>query len=329
MRHYLSDGSRSVFLLLPVLLGLAWSLPRWFFLQTYTPKGQLYYIDHASKSTTWNDPRIPEFVLFWFPFAVNVTDLCFVSLSRRKAQKQKVKPPKYKWDFYNKSQHLRARLRMIQADEGTVTICAHRDALLMDAYNLIANLDAQTLTGRLSIKFEGESGLDYGGMSREWFLGLSREILESEEHKLFVRSGGTRGYEYRVNPHATSEEFFEKYYFVGMVLGMAIYHGKLFHGYFVPSFYSQLMDRDLVVEDLNDYDETVYKSVKYLLDTEGAESLELTFSLTEKNSEGKEIEVDLIENGRNVAVTDQNKQEYVKAVLKFYLGRTEKQNECH
>jgi E3 ubiquitin-protein ligase NEDD4 len=246
-------------------------------------------------------------------------------LFSRRGQKQKVKPPKYKWDFYAKSQHLRARLRTLQTDEGTVTISAHRDALLQDAYNLITNLDTQTLTGRLSIKYEGETGLDYGGMSREWFLGLSREILESDEHKLFVRSGGLRSYDYRINPKATSEEYFEKYYFVGLVLGMAVYHGKLFHGYFVPSFYSQLMDRELVVEDLRDYDETVYKSVKHILENDGAEALDLTFSVTEKADDGKDVEVDLIEGGKSIAVTDQNKQDYSKAILKYYLGRTDKQ----
>jgi hypothetical protein len=216
-------------------------------------------------------------------------------------------------------------LRTLQTDEGTVTISAHRDALLQDAYNLITNLDTQTLTGRLSIKYEGETGLDYGGMSREWFLGLSREILESDEHKLFVRSGGLRSYDYRINPKATSEEYFEKYYFVGLVLGMAVYHGKLFHGYFVPSFYSQLMDRELVVEDLRDYDETVYKSVKHILENDGAEALDLTFSVTEKADDGKDVEVDLIEGGKSIAVTDQNKQDYSKAILKYYLGRTDKQ----
>lgn len=195
---------------------------------------------------------------------------------------------------------------------------------MVDAYNLITNLDSQTLTGRLSIKYEGESGLDYGGMSREWFLGLSKEILENEEQKLFVLSGGLRSYEYRVNPRADSDDYFEKFYFVGMVLGMAVYHGKLFHGYFVPSFYSQLMDREISVEDLRDYDETVYKSVKHILDNDGAEALELTFSVVEKEGD-KDVEIDLIENGRTVAVNDQNKQEYAKAILKYYLGRTEKQ----
>lgn len=270
--------------------------------QAYSPKGQLYYIDHTTKTTSWNDPRIPE-----------------------KPQKAKVKPPKYKWDFYSKSQHLRSRLRAIQNDEGTVTITTNREQLMMDAFNLITNLDAQTLTGRLSIKYDGESGLDYGGMSREWFLGLSREILESSDDKLFIRSGGLRHYEYRVNPKAASDSYFEKYYFVGMVLGMAVYHGKLFHGYFVPSFYSQLMDREIVFEDLRDYDETVYNSVKILLETQGADALDLTFSVTEKDDDGKESEYDLVDNGRNIAVTDENKHEYSKSILKYYLGRTEKQ----
>ena len=37
--------------------------------------------------------------------------------------------------------------------------------------------DAEVLKTRLWVIFDGERGLDYGGLSREWFLILSREMF--------------------------------------------------------------------------------------------------------------------------------------------------------
>jgi len=91
-------------------------------------------------------------------------------------------------------------------------------------------------------------------MSREWFLSLSTEILEGK-HKLFLR---TPNNEYRINPRLELKEtILERYYFVGMVIGLALYHGKLFNGYFIPAFYKSLLEKEVTFEDLKAVDDKV------------------------------------------------------------------------
>lgn len=159
-----------------------------------------------------------------------------------------ISPPRYKRDLYGKVQCFLARLHMQQEDQGELQIVVSRDAILEDSLNLITNLDGFTLTRRLFIKFTGEEyacalffetdllrGLDYGGMSRDWFLSLSRE-LTLPERKLFEPD--PRGYFYNIHRKADAISSFQTYfYFVGQLIGMACYHGRLLEPHFSPIIY--------------------------------------------------------------------------------------------
>jgi len=57
----------------------------------------------------------------------------------------------------------------------------------------------QDLRRRLFINFKGEEGLDYGGVAREWFFMLSREIM-NPMYCLFEYSGGNGSYTLQINP---------------------------------------------------------------------------------------------------------------------------------
>jgi hypothetical protein len=266
--------------------------------QSITSKGQAYFIDHVNKTTTFFDPR-----------------------RRSSTQLVKSRPPKYKWDIHSKIQHLRGKLHQQQHDEGILEIAVRREHIFEDSAAYLANLDPLTLTRTLHIKYDGETGLDYGGMSRDWFLSLSEEMM-SEKFELFVRKGN----EYFINHHADSAQHIERFYFVGTIMGLAIYHGKLFHSYFNFPFYKSVLERDLTMDDLQLIDEQLYKSLKYIQENDtGIDDLCLTFSVVEELPDGTEREVDLKEKGRNIAVTKENKKEYLELCVQYYLHRGDKQ----
>jgi len=102
-----------------------------------------------------------------------------VNNSNKKKKKKKEKLPKYKKDLYSKLQVLLFKIHQRQNDEGSIQILVSRENLLQDSFRFISTMDALTLTRRLFIKFDGEEGLDYGGMSREWFLSLSEAVFFS------------------------------------------------------------------------------------------------------------------------------------------------------
>lgn len=59
-----------------------------------------------------------------------------------------------------------------------LNIPCRRDHIFEDSYNVIMNIrDPEMLKSRLYVEFQGETGLDYGGVAREWFHLLSHEMF--------------------------------------------------------------------------------------------------------------------------------------------------------
>lgn len=78
--------------------------------------------------------------------------------------------------------------------------------------------------------------------------------------------------------------------------------------YFVKAFYKIITGAPLTIEDVEDFDNEVYKSMKWLLDND-ADLLGLVFS-AEFDFFGKVEEIELKKNGKNIDVTNANKLEY-------------------
>ena len=104
-----------------------------------TNTARVYFVDHNTKTTTWDDPRLPS------------------SLDQN--------VPQYKRDFRRKLIYFRSQpaLRILS---GQCHVKVRRSHIFEDSYAEIMRASAQDLKKRLMIKFDGEDGLDYGGLSR-------------------------------------------------------------------------------------------------------------------------------------------------------------------
>lgn len=104
-----------------------------------TNTARVYFVDHNTKTTTWDDPRLPS------------------------ALDQNV--PQYQRDFRRKLVYFRSQpsLRIMS---GQCHIKVRRGSIFEDSYAEIMRQSPSELKKKLMIKFEGEDGLDYGGLSR-------------------------------------------------------------------------------------------------------------------------------------------------------------------
>lgn len=111
------------------------------------------------------------------------------------------------------------------------------------------------LKTKLWIEFEGETGLgkqflcvvgfynnvylstDYGGLAREWFFLLSKEMF-NPYYGLFEYSA-MDNYTLQINPYSglCNEEHINYFKFIGRIAGMAVYHGKLLDGKLTLKFH--------------------------------------------------------------------------------------------
>ena len=73
------------------------------------------------------------------------------------------------------------------------------------------------LRRKIYVSFDGEEGLDYGGVAREWFFLLSHEIL-NPKLKLFE---STESNSLVISPSSVEvDDYLTKFQFIGRVIAM-------------------------------------------------------------------------------------------------------------
>ncbi|AEO64550.1 1a663c16-4672-427d-9229-a492f9013d3f [Thermothielavioides terrestris] len=258
-----------------------------------TNTARVYFVDHNTKTTTWDDPRLPS------------------SLDQN--------VPQYKRDFRRKLIYFRSQPAM-RILSGQCHIKVRRSHIFEDSFAEISRLSATDLKKRLMIKFDGEDGLDYGGLSREFFFLLSHEMF-NPFYCLFEYSAHDN-YTLQINPHSgINPEHLNYFKFIGRVVGLAIFHRRFLDAFFIGALYKMMLGKPVVLADMEGVDADFHRSLKWMLENDiSGGILEQTFS-TEDERFGVVTVEDLIPNGRNIEVTNENKKEYVDLMVKWRIEK--------
>ncbi|KAK4643054.1 NEDD4 E3 ubiquitin-protein ligase [Podospora pseudocomata] len=258
-----------------------------------TNTARVYFVDHNTKTTTWDDPRLPS------------------SLDQN--------VPQYKRDFRRKLIYFRSQPAM-RILSGQCHIKVRRSHIFEDSFAEISRQSATDLKKRLMIKFDGEDGLDYGGLSREFFFLLSHEMF-NPFYCLFEYSAHDN-YTLQINPHSgINPEHLNYFKFIGRVVGLAIFHRRFLDAFFIGALYKMVLGKAVVLADMEGVDADFHRSLQWILDNDITDAgLEMTFS-TEDERFGVIAVEDLKPNGRNIDVTEENKKEYVDLMVKWRIEK--------
>ncbi|XP_072228724.1 E3 ubiquitin-protein ligase NEDD4-like isoform X4 [Leuresthes tenuis] len=262
--------------------------------------GRTFYIDHNTKTTQWEDPRL---------------------------QSPAITGPAvpYSREFKQKYDYFRKKLKKPADIPNRFEMKLHRNNIFEESYRRIMSVKRpDALKARLWIEFESEKGLDYGGVAREWFFLLSKEMF-NPYYGLFEYSA-TDNYTLQINPNSglCNEDHLSYFKFIGRVAGMAVYHGKLLDGFFIRPFYKMMLGKQISLKDMESVDSEYYNSLKWILENDPTE-LDLRFCIDEDNF-GQTYQVDLKPSGSDMVVTNENKQEYIDLVIQWrFVNRVQKQ----
>eukprot|EP00736_Rhodelphis_marinus_P000994 Rmarinus@m.16974 len=223
-------------------------------------------------------------------------------------------------DFENKRAYFSSCLKKTRPSGGHVPVVRlhiRRDQVFEDSFRQLRHRTQDEIRGRLQVEFVGEEGIDAGGVSREWYQILSREIF-NPNYALFKPSA-LNNHTFQPNECSHIEKEHLSYFrFVGRVIGKAIYDGQLFDAHFTRSFYKHMLNAPITVDDVEAIDEHFYNSLKWMLANDITDVLDLTFS-AEIDEFGIKKVVDLKPGGRHLAVTEANKGEYVRLITDLRL----------
>ncbi|XP_049282176.1 E3 ubiquitin-protein ligase Nedd-4 isoform X3 [Anopheles funestus] len=251
--------------------------------------GRTFFIDHNTRTTQWDDPR----------------------LSNPKIAGQAVP---YSRDYKQKYEYFKSQLQKPSNVPNKIDIKVRRASILEDSYRVINSVTRlDLLKTKLWVEFEGETGLDYGGLAREWFYLLSKEMF-NPYYGLFEYSA-MDNYTLQINPNSglCNEEHLNYFRFIGRIAGMAIYHGKLLDAFFIRPFYKMMLQKPIDLKDMEAVDTEYYNSLLYIKENDPS-SLMLTFSVDEE-SFGTTNQRELKPNGADLEVCNDNKDEYIRLVI--------------
>ena len=241
-----------------------------------------------------------------------------------------VKNPKV-LEFDNKRNYFTRRLHARAAEarhpQPPLQLSVRRDQVFLDSFKSLYFKSGEEMKyGKLSIRFHGEEGVDAGGVTREWFQVMSRQMFDAN-YALFVPVASDRTtFHPNVLSHVNPEHlmFFK---FIGRVIGKALYEGRALDCHFSRAVYKRILGKPVSIKDMETLDLDYYKSLLWMLENDITDIITETFSI-ETEAFGVTQIVDLIENGRSIAVTEENKQEYIQLVVEYRLtGSVKKQLE--
>ncbi|KDR68272.1 hypothetical protein GALMADRAFT_78808 [Galerina marginata CBS 339.88] len=209
-------------------------------------------------------------------------------------------------------------------------VIIRRGAVAQDGFEMLGGVDLKAPLDIVMIDQFGQEEwrIDGGGQFKEFFTTLCQEVLMTNSG---LWSRDKCGWLYPTShAYATEAHSLDWYWFVGHMIGKAMYEGILMEVEFAYFFLSKWLGRRSCLDDLFLLDPDLYRRLLSLKhSTENIEDLSLNFTIATEVEFGVTQRVDLIPNGRNIAVSTENRLRYIKLVTGYHLNaRIKQQNEA-
>jgi len=202
-----------------------------------------------------------------------------------------------------------------------IVIRVRRDHIVEDALNQVRSIRKEELTNALRVHFIGEEGVDEGGVRKEFFLLLTRQLLDPG-YGMFVEDAFTHNLFFNPDSYENPIQF----ELVGILLGLAIYNSVILDVNFPKVLYLMLLGHKPTLEDLKEANPGLGNGLEKLLEFDGdvettfCRNFEITYEVFGENKT-----IELKENGSNIPVTNGNRQEYVDLYVDYHLVKSVKQ----
>ena len=222
-----------------------------------------------------------------------------------------------KRNYFNRSVHSRHG-QNARPSYPPLQLSVRRDHVFHDSFrSLYFKSGDEMKFGKLNIRFHGEEGVDAGGVSREWFQVLARQMFDPN-YVLFIPVSSDRTTFHPNKLSGVNDEHLMFFKFIGRIIGKALYEGRLLDCFFSRAVYKRILGKSVSVKDMESFDPDYYKSLCWMLENDITDIITETFSV-EDDEFGVTSIVDLVPNGRDIPVTEENKQDYVRLVVEHKL----------
>jgi E3 ubiquitin-protein ligase HECTD2 len=226
-----------------------------------------------------------------------------------------------------------------RALDGNFHLRVRRECMVDDSLRQISEAvgaGQEELKKGLRVHFTGEEGVDAGGLRKEWFLMLVRDIFDPN-HGLFVYDDESNTCYFNPNSFETSDQYF----LVGALLGLAIYNSTILDIALPPFAFRKLLaaapapaagsasvssltgtkgQMTYTLSDLAELRPSLAAGLQQLLDFQGdVQEIYCRDFVAPVERYGTIVNVPLIPNGENIPVTSTNREGFVDAYVRYLL----------
>ncbi|ETV92125.1 hypothetical protein, variant 1 [Aphanomyces invadans] len=188
-----------------------------------------------------------------------------------------------------------------------------REFVVLDALQQLVQASSDQLKKPLKVKFLGEEGVDEGGVKKEFFQIIIRELLDPN-FGMFLADNETHTLWFNCDSLESTMEF----ELIGILLGLAIYNGVILELHFPRLVYKKLMDQPVTLEDVELCQPALGKGLRQMLEFDGdveavyQRAFEVSYEVF-----GEVKTVDLVPNGKSINVTNANRKDYVAKYVHY------------
>nr|XP_031849691.1 probable E3 ubiquitin-protein ligase HERC4 isoform X1 [Nomia melanderi] len=200
-----------------------------------------------------------------------------------------------------------------------VMLNVSRERIVEDTLIELSHYDSSDLKKPLRVKFHGEEAEDQGGVRKEFFMLLLKEILDPK-YGMFKQYDETRVIWF-------SEDSFEDenmYFLIGVLCGLVIYNFIIIDLPFPLVLYKKLLHEPVALIDIKEMSPVLVKSMQSILDYDEMDFEDvfcLNFEVVREAFGEKRI-YELIPDGSNVPVTLKNKKQFVDLYVDYILNKS-------
>ncbi|KAM4704547.1 putative E3 ubiquitin-protein ligase HERC4 isoform 2-T2 [Rhinophrynus dorsalis] len=210
-------------------------------------------------------------------------------------------------------------LPVVESVDPCLILIVRRDNIVGDTMEVLRKTKNIDYKKPLKVIFVGEEAVDAGGVRKEFFLLIMRELLDPK-YGMFRYYEDSRLIWFSDQTFEDSDLF----HLIGVVCGLAIYNFTIVDLHFPLALYKKLLKKKPVLEDLKELMPDVGRSMQQLLDyaeDDIEETFCLNFTITVENYGTTEVR-ELIPNGANTNVNKKNKQEFVDSYVDYIFNHS-------
>jgi hypothetical protein len=133
----------------------------------------------------------------------------------------------------------------------TILLEIHRDNAFNDSFEVLNKaLSGNNKYSRMDIKFNGEHGIDAGGLTKEYFSIVSKELIDPNKNLFYSYDNNNT---FQPNFFSkNNENYIEQFKFIGRLVGKAICLGVTLDSLvFTIPFRKHIIGKEIVLEDLH------------------------------------------------------------------------------